>query len=340
MWRPQSGHGHACPATGALNKERETGPATGADWRQRPERSNMFWLRFMTWISLKLGRGAGRIVLHAIAAYFLAFAPTARRMSRRYLQRALRLGSPREVGWKHLFRHFLSFASVVHDRVYLINDRFDLFDVRVHNRALVDELVADGRGAFLIGAHLGSFEVLRALGRRQPGLRIAMAMYEDNARKINAALAAINPAAQQDIVALGHVDSMIQVHELLTRGTVVGMLGDRCLGHDDTCQVDFLGDSAALPVGPFRMAAIMKRPVLFMTGLYLGGNRYDIHFETLADFSAVAPRDRTAAVQAAMARHAALLEQFCLAAPYNWFNFFDFWQAPAPRRAKHPAGIS
>jgi predicted LPLAT superfamily acyltransferase len=323
-----------------LNKQRNAGPVDGADWRQRPERSNMFWLRLMTWISLKLGRGASRIVLYGIAAYFLAFAPIARRMSRRYLQRALQLGAPKDVGWLAPFRHFLSFASVVHDRVYLVNDRFDLFDIRIHNRALIEDLMADGRGAFLIGAHLGSFEVLRAVGRKQPGLRIAMAMYEDNARKINAALAAINPNAQQDIIALGHIDSMIQVHEVLARGTVVGMLGDRSLGNDETCQVDFLGGSAALPLGPFRMAAIMKRPVLFMTGLYRGGNRYDIHFEALADFSAVAPRGRTAAVQAAVTRYAALLEHFCHAAPYNWFNFFDFWRAPVPRQAKPSAGSS
>ena len=160
--------------------------AEGADWKQRPERSNMFWLRVMTWISLRLGRSASRVVLYGIAAYFLAFGPTARGMSRRYLQRVLGLQTPSAVGWKPLFQHFLSFASVIHDRVYLINDRFDLFDIRVHNRALIDRLLAEGRGAFLIGAHLGSFEVLRAVGQ-QAGLRVAMAMYEENARKINAA---------------------------------------------------------------------------------------------------------------------------------------------------------
>ena len=307
-------------------------PATAAqpaDWRQNPERSNMFWLRLMTAISLRLGRGPSRVVLIGIAAYFLLFAPAARRMSRLYLQRVLQVKSPADVGWKHLFRHFFSFASVIHDRVYLINDRFDLFDIRVHNRELVDKLLADGGGAFLVGAHLGSFEVLRAVGRSQPGLRIAMAMYEENARKINAALTAINPDAQQGIVALGHIDSMIQVHDLLAQGTVVGILADRSLGRDETRQVDFLGASAALPLGPFRMAAIMKRPIIFMTGLYRGGNRYDIHFELLADFSAVAPRGRTVAVQEAMTRYAALLEQYCRDAPYNWFNFFDFWRSPA-----------
>ncbi len=321
-----------------MKKEHKTAPPEGPDWKHNPERSSLFMLRLMTRLSLRLGRARSRVMLYGIAAYFLAFAPTARRMSRSYLQRALKRRSLAEVGWKALFLHFLSFASVIHDRIYLINDRYELFDIRVHNKALIDDAVADGQGVFLVGAHLGSFEVLRSLGRQQPGLRVAMVMYEENARKINAALAAINPNARQDIIALGHIDSMIQVHELLARGAVVGMLGDRSLGQDDdTRQLDFLGHPAALPLGPFRMAAILKRPVLFMTGLYRGGNRYDIHFESLADFSAVAPQGRALAVQAAMTRYAALLEHYCHQAPYNWFNFFDFWRAPPARQAKPPA---
>jgi predicted LPLAT superfamily acyltransferase len=298
-----------------------------ATWRQRPERSNMLMLRVMTWISLRLGRPAGRLVLYGIAAYFLLANAAARRASRDYLRR---VGDVPRVGWRHVFRHFLSFASCVHDRVYLINDKFELFDIHIHQEHLISELTADQKGVFLMGAHVGSFEVLRAIGRRRPGLRVAMVMFEENARKINAALSAINPAAQQDIVALGHADSMLKVHELIEGGSVVGMLADRCLNHDSTRPVPFLGESAEFPVGPFRMAAILRRPVLFMVGLYGGGNRYDIHFETLADFSTIPAGGREAAVQAAMAHYAELLETHCRAAPYNWFNFFDFWQ-PARR---------
>lgn len=300
-----------------------TAPARAA-WRERPERSNMLMLRVMTWISLRLGRRAGRCVLYGIAAYFLLANAAARRASRDYLRR---VGDVPQVGWRHVFRHFLSFASCIHDRVYLINDKFELFDIRIHQEHLIFDLTADQKGVFLMGAHVGSFEVLRAIGRRRPGLRVAMVMFEENARKINAALNAINPAAQQDIVALGHADSMLKVHELIEGGSVVGMLADRCLNHDSTRPVPFLGESAEFPVGPFRMAAILRRPVLFMVGLYGGGNRYDIHFETLADFSNIPAGGREAAVQAAMARYAALLETHCRAAPYNWFNFFDFWQS-------------
>lgn len=307
-------------------------PAQAA-WRQRPERSNMLMLRVMTWISLRLGRPAGRCVLYGIAAYFLLANAAARRASRDYLRR---VGDVPQVGWRHVFRHFLSFASCIHDRVYLINDKFELFDIHIHQEHLISELTADQKGVFLMGAHVGSFEVLRAIGRRRPGLRVAMVMFEENARKINAALSAINPAAQQDIVALGHADSMLKVHELIEAGSVVGMLADRCLNHDSTRPVPFLGESAEFPVGPFRMAAILRRPVLFMVGLYGGGNRYDIHFETLADFSTIPAGGREAAVQAAMARYAELLETHCRAAPYNWFNFFDFWQAAPPAPEANP----
>ena len=282
----------------------------------------MLMLRIMTWLSLRMGRRAARGVLHLIAAYFLLAAPASRRASRNYLRRAL--GRPAH--WRELYRHFFTFAATVHDRIYLINRRFDLFDVEVHGEDILRDLLASGNGLFLMGAHLGSFEVIRALGRKHTDLRIAMVMHEDNAQKINATLAAINPEAVQDVIGLGHIDSMLRVRERLDDGCVVGMLPDRSLGNDTLYPVKILGADAHLPSGPFRMAALLQRPVVFMTGLYLGGNRYAIHFDPLADFSDVARGQRDAALEAAITHYAALLDQYCRKAPYNWFNFFDFWQ--------------
>jgi predicted LPLAT superfamily acyltransferase len=74
------------------------------------------------------------------------------------------------------------------------------------------------------------------------------------------------------------------------------------------------------------MAAMLRRPVFFMTGLYLGGNRYQIHLEPLADFSETSRGERDPAIEQAVRRYADLLTRFCRQAPYNWFNFFDFWQ--------------
>ena len=267
-------------------------PAAAAEWATRPERGSTLMLRIMVWVSLHLGRTFGRFWLYPIAAYFLLAARHAREASRQYLRRALK----RDAGWTDIFRHYLSFASTIHDRVYLIDGRFDLFDFRISGEDVVREAHAQGGGAFLMGAHLGSFEVARAIGRSQPDLRVAMVMYEENARKLNAILAAIDPALVHDIVALGRVDSMLKVNERLNAGEFIGMLGDRTLGAEPTHAVEFLGAPARLPLGPFKMAAMLRRPLILMVGLYRGGNRYDVHFERLADFSTTPPGARQAAV--------------------------------------------
>ncbi len=301
-----------------------------AGWMRNPERSNMLMLRIMSWISLRLGRSAGRIVLHLIAGYFLLFAPASRAASRQYLRRVL----PQPVRWRDMYRHFFWFASTIHDRIYLLNHRFDLYEIELHGEQLVQKSIRNGSGLFLLGAHVGSFEVVRALGRSHAGLKVAMAMYEENARKINDMLSAINPAAQQDVIALGQIDSMLKVDERLSAGTAVGMLADRTLGDDGTEPIMLFGSPAELPLGPFRMAAVLRRPVIFMIGLYRGKNRYEIHFEELADFSRVSQGQRQAEVRRAMVRYAELLEKHCRRAPYNWFNFFDFWHSASSTRKR------
>jgi predicted LPLAT superfamily acyltransferase len=296
--------------------------ARAAEWVTQRERGSMILLRIMTFLSVRLGRRGGRLFLYLIASYFFAFAPTARRHARAYLRRAL----GREPGAADRFRHVLSFATTIHDRVYLLQERFDLFDVSLAGEDLVRAAHLAGSGAFLMGSHVGSFEIIRTVGRRQPGLRVAMAMYEDNARRVNSMLAAVNPAARPQVIALGHIDAMLKIQEALDQGTFVGVLGDRTLADEPTQLVSFLGQPARFPVGAMRAAAIMRRPVIFMIGLYRGANRYHVAFESLADFSNVEPGQRDAAVRAALERYAGLLEKYVRDAPYNWFNFFDFWR--------------
>lgn len=298
--------------------------AAGPDWTQQRERSHAWVLRLMVWLSRTFGRRVGRAILRGIAAYYLLFAGRARRASRDYLARAL--GRP--ATWAERYRHMFSFASTVHDRVFLLGGRERDFAVEVHGAPALLAACEAGPGALLVGAHLGSFEVMRAMGRERAGLRVAMAMFEDNARKINATLQAINPAAVQDIIPLGQLDAMITLRDRLDEGCLVGILADRSVGDEPGALRPFLGEAARFPIGPWRLAAMLRRPVFFMTGLYLGGNRYRLHFEPLADFSDVPRERRQAAIDQALDRYVATLERYTRAAPDNWFNFYDFWRHP------------
>ena len=296
------------------------GKLRAAAWTERRERGSLTLLRLMARFSLRLGRRPGRVILHGIAAYYFVFAPRARRASRAYLHRAL--GRPPRAAER--FAHLLAFASTIHDRVYLLNDRYDLFDIEVHGEALLREQLARTGGLLLFGAHLGSFEVTRAIGRRA-ALPVVMAAHTRNARKINAALEAISTEPPA-VVPLGDNPlALLDVQHLLEQGMSVGILADRTPREQQTEIVEFLGAPAHFPSGPFRAAAALGRPVVLMAGLYLGANRYRVVFEPLADFSGVPRAARAAAVRTAIERYAQTLERLCRAHPFNWFNFYDFW---------------
>jgi predicted LPLAT superfamily acyltransferase len=291
------------------------------EWVLRRERGSLPLIKLGVWIALRIGRRAARAFLYPICLYFLFSSSAATRNSREYLQRVL----GRRPRLRDVFSHYLTFASCVLDRVFLLNEQSDAFDIRIHGEEVVREIERRGDGCILVGAHFGSFEVARAVGRRQRDLPISLLMYEENAQKIRAALAAINPRLATEVIGLGRLDSLITVAERLQRGHFIGVLADRNVDGKDLVRYPFLGAVAAFPQGPFRAAMLLQRPMVMMIGVYRGGRRYDVYFETLAEASATRPKDSEAWLDATMRRYVARLEEHCRAAPFNWFNFYDFW---------------
>ncbi len=318
-----------------MNTAAEPTPPPPPAWAARRERGNRLALRFMAWLALTAGRPAARLLLPPITLYFLLFGREARRHSRRYLSRVL----DHPVTWRDQYRHFHCFASTVLDRVYFVRNQLDVFDLTITGDAAAEDTINDRQagtasgqhGGFLLGAHLGSFESLHAAGKSYPGMRVTMVMYPDNAKKIHGVLQAMAPDFELAIIAIGNPGSTLAIRDALDDGRLVGLLGDRYLRAESAripaVQLPFLGQPTGFSDGPLRLAMLLRRRVLFMVGLFLGGRRYEVRFETLADFRNP-PNDssaREALVHQVLADFVARLETLCRKAPYNWFNFYDYW---------------
>jgi len=274
-------------------------------------------MRLALWLMLKLGRAFGRLLLYPICAYFVLFSSRARRASAQYLRRVLgRRGN--------VFRHYHSFATTILDRAYFLSGRSRHFEVALHDPEDTQALMRR-RGCILLGSHLGSFEVLRARSDAERIPPVNMLMYVDNAGKLNSVLRALAPELEARVIPLGSPDALLRVHECLERGEIVGMLGDRAWRNERTCACDFLGAPAKFPLGPMLIAGLVQAPVVLFFGLYRGARRYEIRLEPFADAIALERRDREASARPWVERYARRLEHHCRAAPYNWFNFYDFW---------------
>jgi predicted LPLAT superfamily acyltransferase len=291
------------------------------EWLQRRERGSAAAIRFVVWLAITAGRPVVRLLLPFICTYFVLFAADARRASRRYLDRVL----GRSATILDVFKHFFSFGACVLDRVFLLKGQTQLYELSIQGEDVVDDILAAGTGCVMLGAHIGSFEVLRAAGRRHSDFSVKVVMYEENARKITAALNAINPALANDVISLGREDAFLKIEHFLEQGSAVGILADRSLAHEKQTTRNFLGAPAFFPVAPFRVSAMLRKPVIMMVGLYRGGNRYDIHFERLDLAGKDEARSTQEYAEALMARYVERLEHFCRAAPYNWFNFYNIW---------------
>jgi predicted LPLAT superfamily acyltransferase len=289
-------------------------------WLDQSERGSLLAMKALTWVTLHFGRRFGRLFLPPICIYFILFSFEARRSSMDYLRRVL----SRPPRWRDVLRHYHTFASTIHDRLYMLSGQYQYFDVKVHGYHEVETYMR-GRGCILMGSHLGSFEVLRTLGMYKQSLPINVLMHEDNANKLNSILNALNPGIKPSIIAMGRPDTLLKVHECIQRNEIVGMLGDRTFTSEKRVVCDFLGDKITLPQGPLSVASILDVPVILFFGLYRGGKQYDLHFELFEANPGVERSQRTARVNEWAQRYANRLEYYCRLAPYNWFNFYRYW---------------
>jgi predicted LPLAT superfamily acyltransferase len=296
--------------------------ASEADrWATLPERGTPTSLRVIAWIAAHIGRWGARLLLYPITLYFVITARSARRTSYEYLKR-LRGESAR---WWHVFRHFHCFAATILDRVYLLRGDFERFGITVHGKEIVHRQIESRKGSILLGSHLGSFELLRALGVMQRSFSLKVLMDPLHNQNITRFFDALNREIAATVIAPDRPDTLIRVKESLDAGCFVGMLGDRVSGGDKTTQCQFLNEPATFPAGPVLLAAMMRCPVILFFGLYRGGNRYEIYFEHFADEIDLDRVRRAENIQLWMQRYAERLEHYARLAPYNWFNFYPFW---------------
>jgi predicted LPLAT superfamily acyltransferase len=276
----------------------------------------------MIWMAVSVGRPAARALLYPICVYYVLFSRHVCLAIQPYLSRAL--GRP--IDRRDLYRQFHCFASTLLDRVYLLTGQASHFDIDIRGLDVLKDRLARGQGCILLGSHLGSFEIVRAIGLSQRDVEIKVLMHEQHTPIIRDLFHDLNPEVADAVIRTGSPNTMLQVKECLDRGGVVGILADRLVNQNQAIGCKFFGKLARFPAGTMWLASILKVPVILFFGLYRGGNRYEVQFELFAEEITIDRQHREQEVQQWTQRYADRLEYHCRLAADNWFNFYDFWE--------------
>ncbi|MEE1948314.1 glycosyl transferase [Pseudomonas alcaligenes] len=300
-------------------------------WAGQRERGSFLLMKFTATAARLLGRRALAPLLYAIVLYFYLFGRRARRSIWHY-QRNLAAWSGRaELRPNHgsVFRQFMAFADALLDKLDVWNGRLGLEQVSlVDPEGLRQQLHVGGRGQLLVTAHLGNLEVCRALAELGEKVQMNVLVHTKHAAQFNRLLGEAG-ASHLRLIQVSELDPavMLQLSERLERGEWLAIAGDRVPLHGGrNVTVDFLGQPAAFPQGPWLLAGLLQCPVNLMHCLKIDG-RYQVILESFADAVQWTRREREAVIRGWVQRYAERLGERCLNAPQQWFNFYPFWNA-------------
>ena len=302
-----------------------------AHWDDIGDHTFVFGIWLLYWVHRLLGRWPFRICAYPVVALHWACRPALRAISMQYLSRLQAatgaLGHP--ASWRDSLRHVALFADTMLDKLLASSGRYKLRSVEDdQGERLVDSGLSK-QGGLIIAAHVGCVELCSALAQRE-GFRINVLVHSKRTEQFNRIMRRLGGDREVEFIEVSDINpgTLITLSDKIAAGEFVTLSADRVPLHGGrTVEVDFLGHTASFPIGPWILASLLKCPVYFVTCLHAGPG-YTLHIEKFADQIDLPRTSRDATIRLYAERYAAMLEALLRRSPYDWFNFFPFWDPP------------
>ncbi|EDM68725.1 putative acyltransferase [Moritella sp. PE36] len=304
--------------------------ATTKHWSKMQERGTYLGMKTLLFCYRILGRTGLSIILYPVIVYLYFTGGESKKASLNYLGKiAKRKGSSKQPGHREGIKHFYTFAQGAFDKIDAWTGKITIDQVQYSYDEKFKKLLEDNKGAVFIGSHLGNLEVCRTLSVGKYKTRINVLVFTHHAIEFNKIMQKINPNVNVNFIQVSDVgvDLAILLKQRVEAGEKVVIVGDRTstTSPGRVVYADFLGQQAPFSQGPFILASLLECPVYYLFCLK-DGNKYHLIFEHVSDKLKFARKTRQADIGELINQYAQRLEHFCLQYPYQWFNFFDFWQ--------------
>lgn len=248
---------------------------------------------------------------------------------RRGLRSNLRVVAGRQQVERLVWSSFYKFARNWCDLMLMIRlrgPRLQALIGRRSNPAPLEAALAAGTGAILISPHLGTWE-LGGLGLADLGYKVNVLTFREPDEQVNQQRRQVREERGIGVIYVDRDDSsplaIIEAAAALRRNEIVCLIGDRD-GSSNTVTVPFFGRPTPLPAGAAHLALATGAPVIPVFVVLDDDGRYATLMEDAIFFKGAHGHNHEA-VQAGMARLAAVFERYIRQYPDQWYNFFDFW---------------
>jgi predicted LPLAT superfamily acyltransferase len=268
-------------------------------------------------------------IVYPVSLYFLFAARPARQASMQFLERAV---GPATLlaRFGRTYLHFLSFSRTLVDRALFATRGKEVFRYQARGLDYIESAASDGRGAVLLTAHLGNWPIAAGL-LGEAGKKLAIVAYRGEHQNLSRYLEKAQ-GPRPRIIDVGS-DSLasLEMVRALREGNLLALQGDRRMDHH-VVKVPFLGHEAPFPVGPFMLAAISGVPLIATFSVQVAPASYRFFAKPPLQLAFTGGPSREEQLKAWVEPYVSELEAVVRQFPYQWFNFYDFWDSAPPAR--------
>lgn len=262
------------------------------------------------------------VLLFFVVPYFVIFAPKASKSIYKY-NRSI-INKSRLRSFFLIFNHFYAFGQTIIDKIALkhgLNNSFT-FDYGNNYQEFLN-ILDKGRGAIIISAHIGSWEI-GAPYLFDYGKHINIVMLDAEYSKIKHVIEKGAEKADFKVIPLGNdgLESIIRIKNALDKHEYVCFQGDRFMSDTNTVECEFMNHKALFPKGLFKLAVKMRVPVIFYFAMREPRRHYKFIFE-IADTETKTKSEEK--FEYLINQYIKKLESVVRQYPKQWFNFYNFW---------------
>ena len=311
--------------------------ASAATWANA-EVGGLYWgMKFYLLVHRLLGRTLFSVFMVPALMFYFLYAKRARNASQDYLK-TLHAFDAQAVEYKKpslwlSFRHFYQFTQVILDKLLAWASGVYHHNVTFPNKEVFRGAMANGRNGIIVTSHFGNIEACQALSENNDNVRLNALYHTVHNRKFCQLIEEIGGDRAVRFIEVTSINGALamELAEKVQQGEWICIMGDRIppFGDSDEVGVDvqFLGRTVKLPIGPYILASILKCPLYRLNCVPDERSRddYYIDFELLADEVRLDRNNRTASVREYAQAFAHKMEKQCQMRPLQWFNFFPYW---------------
>ncbi len=294
-----------------------------ATWKGKT-RGGLAGYRFFIFLLKYPGLKFSYFFLRFVVLYYVFFAPKARNPIYYYFNTIL--GYHRLKSISYTFKNFYKLGQVLLDKVALLAGFSNKFTFDFEGEEYLRQMAEQG-GGFLIGAHIGNWEIAGHLLERI-NTRVHILMLEAEHQRIKALLDQVMTKKTINIISIkDDYSHLFEIKEALQNNEIIAMHGDRFIEGSPSLTGTLLGREAKFPYGPFFLPVKYKKAVTFVSAVKETSTHY--HFYASKPQVYLADRNRKEIekkVGEMLHDYTGEMERILDLFPEQWFNYYYFWE--------------